>query len=116
MTKGPAILIVLLLSVATALGGQGRSPHRIEIVAKRFFYDPGEITVRKGDQVILALRSVDVTHGLEIKELGVRTEIRKGRVTEVSFTAEKPGKFVGKCIHFCGSGHGSMILTVNVIE
>jgi cytochrome c oxidase subunit 2 len=96
---------------------QGSAPRRIEITASRFSYSPSEITVKKGDPVELVLTSTDVTHGLVIKDLGVKTEIKKGKTAEtVEFTPMKVGTFQGKCSHFCGKGHGSMILTVNVVE
>lgn len=96
---------------------QGSEPRHIEITASRFSYSPSEITLKKGEPVVLELRSTDVTHGLVIKDLGVKTEIKKGKAAEsVEFTPMTVGTFQGKCSHFCGKGHGSMILTVNVVE
>lgn len=91
-------------------------PRRIEIEAKRFTYSPSEITLKKGEPVALILDSTDVAHGLSIKDLGVKTEIKKGQAAELDFTPTQVGTFQGKCSHFCGKGHGSMILTVNVVE
>jgi cytochrome c oxidase subunit II len=48
--------------------------------------------------------------------LGVRTEVKKGQSAEVKFTPTTAGTFEGKCAHFCGSGHGSMTMTVHVTE
>jgi cytochrome c oxidase subunit 2 len=92
------------------------TPKRIEVVAKRFAYMPAEITLKKGDPVVIVLRSDDVTHGIKFKELGIDSEIRKGAATELPFTPTRTGDFVGHCSRFCGAGHGSMTLTLHVTE
>jgi cytochrome c oxidase subunit 2 len=93
------------------------APRRIEIAASKFSYSPNQITLKKGESVVLALRSTDVTHGLTIPDLGVETtEIKKGKDSEIPVTPEKTGHFAGQCAHFCGTGHGSMIFQVEVIE
>jgi cytochrome c oxidase subunit 2 len=89
---------------------------RIEVVAKRFSYTPAEITLKKGEPVVLELRSEDVTHGVKFPELNLQIEIRKGAISELYFTPMQVGDFVGHCSRFCGSGHGSMILTLHVTE
>jgi cytochrome c oxidase subunit 2 len=91
-------------------------PRKIEVVAKRFAYVPAEITLKKGEPVVLVLSSDDVTHGVKFPELNLKTEIPKGGTTELPFTPTKTGDFVGHCSHFCGSGHGSMTLTIHVTE
>ena len=92
------------------------SPRRIEIVAKRFDFTPGDITVTKGVPVTLALTSEDVDHGLTFKGLDVVIKGKKGATKEVTFTPNKTGTFVGQCSVFCGSGHGKMKMTLHVTE
>jgi cytochrome c oxidase subunit II len=92
------------------------APRRIEVSVKKFAYDPAEITLKKGEQVILVLTTEDVAHGLKFKELNLNTRIEKGKPAELAFTPEKVGDFVGHCSVFCGSGHGSMALTLHVTE
>jgi cytochrome c oxidase subunit 2 len=89
---------------------------RIEISAKRFEFDPNEITVKKGEPVVLVLHSSDVTHGLEIKELGIKVDLPNGKDVEVPLTATQTGDLEGKCSHFCGLHHGDMSLTVHVVD
>ena len=91
------------------------APRRIEVTAKRFQFTPAEITLKKGEPVVLVL-SMDTTHGLQVKELGLETKIHKGQPTELAFTPDKTGTFVGHCSVFCGSGHGSMTLTLHIVE
>ena len=90
-------------------------PRRIEITSQRFSYSPAEITVRKGEHVVLSFHTQDVTHGIKFEELGLNTEISKDG-GQLDFTPDKTGDFVGRCSHFCGTGHGSMTLTLHVTE
>lgn len=92
------------------------TPRRIEVVAKRFAYVPSDIALKKGEPVVLVLRSEDVPHGVKFKELNLQTEIGKGGSAELAFTPTQAGDFVGHCSHFCGSGHGAMTLTLHVTE
>jgi cytochrome c oxidase subunit 2 len=110
-----AVILAVIFLMCSAPSGRTESPRRIEITAKRFTYSPDTITLKKGEPVILVLRSSDVTHGLKISELKVRTsEIKKGEATEIQFTPLEAGHYTGKCAHFCGKGHGSMTLQIDV--
>jgi cytochrome c oxidase subunit 2 len=116
-----AITAGVLALTATVIGSQPKMPtdntKHIEIVASRFSFSPNEITVKKGDPVTITVRSMDVTHGLVIEALGVRTnQIKKGQPEDLTLTPETAGTFQGKCAHFCGKGHGSMTFTVHVVE
>ncbi|MFZ0883723.1 MAG: cupredoxin domain-containing protein [Candidatus Acidiferrales bacterium] len=119
-SKRPVMLLVLLfvaLFSATAISaGANATPRRIYVTAHRFAYEPSEITLKKGEPVIIVLHSTDVTHGLKIPDLGVLSEVKKGHDAEIALTPTALGRFQGKCAHFCGKGHGSMIFEVNVVE
>jgi cytochrome c oxidase subunit II len=108
--------VLLYFGIAFAPLAADQAPQTISITAQRFYFSPNEITVKKGEPVTLVIQSKDVTHGLKIEGLGVRTEVKKGQSSEVTFTPESTGTFEGKCAHFCGSGHGSMKFTVHVTE
>ena len=109
---------LFLWATLASLAGVDRAqaPRTIEMTAQRFTFEPNEITVKKGQPVILLIKSKDVSHGLVIEDLGVRTEVKKGEATEVKFDPETTGTFEGKCAHFCGKGHGSMRMTVHVTD
>jgi cytochrome c oxidase subunit 2 len=92
------------------------TPRKINIAAKKFSYDPAEITVKKGEPVVLELTSSDANHGLKFKALNLSAKIEKGKTSELSFTPDQVGDFVGQCSVFCGSGHGSMALKLHVTE
>jgi len=92
------------------------APKRIEVSAKKFGYSPSEITVKKGEPVVIVLTTADVSHGLKFRDLDLDTKIDKNKPGEISFTPDRAGDFVGHCSVFCGSGHGSMTLTLHVTE
>jgi cytochrome c oxidase subunit 2 len=110
-------LIGGLLIIASAVLAFPETPRRIEISAKKFSYSPNEITLKKDEPVVLVFRSEDETHGFKLSEMNIKSdEIKKGKDSEVSFTPTQVGRFVGKCAHFCGKGHGSMTLQIDVVE
>ena len=92
------------------------APRHIEVTAKRFAFVPAEITLKKGEPVDLVLKSADVPHGLRFRELNVDVKVSKGGTSEVHFTPNLTGTFVGHCSVFCGSGHGSMALKLHVVN
>jgi cytochrome c oxidase subunit II len=119
--KRKFMMMVLCIGIAaTALASSrallAQSARRIEVVSKRFAFEPGEITLKKGQPVILVLKSTDVAHGLRFRELNLDVKVAKGGTTELQFTPDKTGDYVGHCSVFCGSGHGEMTLTLHVVE
>jgi cytochrome c oxidase subunit 2 len=92
------------------------APKRLEVSVRKFAYTPAEITLKKGEPVVLVLTTEDVAHGRKFKELNLNAKFEKGKPSELAFTPDKVGDFVGHCSVFCGSGHGSMTLTLHVTE
>ena len=113
---GASLAIAGCMAWSRSANATDDQPRRIEITAKRFAFEPAEITVKKGEALDLVFHSEDVPHGIQFKELDVQTEIAKGSESELKFTPDKAGDFVGHCSHFCGAGHGSMTLTLHVTE
>jgi len=114
----PALIAITFVAIfcAPSISATQNEPQRIEIVAKRYDFTPAEINLKEGVPVVLVLTSQDVAHGLKFKELGLNIKAQKGKTNEVTFTPTKAGTFIGQCSVFCGSGHGSMKLTLHVTE
>jgi cytochrome c oxidase subunit II len=110
LLRSALLLPVLLASLTFAQ----ESPKVIEIHAKRFSFEPAEITLVKGETVTLALTADDATHGLSIPDLNVNATLNKGKTVRVEVTPQQAGTFNGQCNHFCGVGHGSMLFKVTV--
>jgi cytochrome c oxidase subunit II len=109
-----ALVVVFHLAVNPVAAQMAQQ--RIEIVAKRFDFVPGDVTVKKGVPVTIMLTSKDVDHGLKFKDFNVVLNVKKGETKEITFTPDKAGTFVGQCSIFCGSGHGAMKMTLHVTE
>ena len=114
----PILMVALIATIACArlMSHAQESPRRIEIAAKRFEFTPSEITLKKGEPVILVLTSKDVQHGLKLDAFNKVVIAKKGQSSQVEFTPTETGTFVAQCASFCGAGHGSMKLTVHVTE
>lgn len=84
------------------------------MVAKNWDFVPSQITVNKGDNVILKITSTDVKHGISIPKLGIKADLNPGQETVVEFKADEVGTFPFFCNVFCGHGHGDMKGTILV--
>jgi cytochrome c oxidase subunit 2 len=108
------VLLATALSGPLVWGHDG--PRRIEITAKKFAFEPGELTLKKGEPVVLVIKSADVAHGVRFRDLNVNVKTTAGGTAEVQFTPQKTGDFIGHCSVFCGAGHGSMMLKIHVVN
>lgn len=117
--------IVLLLTLTALIGAvplaaarRTGSPSQrvVQVTAKKFEFSPGEITVKKGEPLVLELTSEDRLHGFYLPDFGVEAKIKPGSVTRLSFTPDKTGKFNFACDVFCGSGHEDMAGILIVTE
>jgi len=101
--NGLAALALVAMAAGPAAAGT------YQITASKYEFSPTEITVDEGEAVVLEMRSTDVEHGLEIKELKIASKIPKsGEAVRVEFVAKKSGTFSFKCSEYCGSGHSRM--------
>ncbi len=104
------------LVASAPLRGRAEGPRVVRIVAKRFSYTPSEITLRKGEPVVLELVSEDRVHGFKLPAFRIRTDVRPNEVTRVPFTPDRTGTFTFACDVFCGDGHDDMTGTLVVTE
>ncbi len=100
----------------TNLARANDNPKVIEITAKKFEFSPSEITLKKGEPVILRLTSSDRVHGFMSKPLKIDTDIPDNTTKDVAVTPDTAGNFTVICDHYCGSGHGNMKMKVIVVE
>jgi cytochrome c oxidase subunit 2 len=98
------------------LTGASDDPKVIDITAKKFEFTPSEITLKKGEPVILRLTSADRVHGFMSKPLKIDTDIPNDKGKDVVFTPDTAGDFTIICDHYCGTGHGGMKMKVTVVE
>ena len=91
-------------------------PKMIEISAKKFEFTPSQITLKKGEPVILRLHSSDRVHGFMSKPLKIDTDIPNDTAQDIALTPDSAGDFTVICDHYCGTGHGGMKMKITVDE
>lgn len=111
--------------LATALGaafaGAGAialaqpQPQVFKIVARKFVFLPGVVTLKKGVPAVLEFTAPEVVMGMNCPDLNVRTDIIPGEVATVRFTPDKLGTFDYICDIFCGDGHERMAGKIRVV-
>jgi cytochrome c oxidase subunit II len=115
-----AIIIALVVLFSTtgfrSSEASETEPRKVQITAKQFAFEPSTITLKKGEPVELEIKSADVEHGMYFSDPSMHLTIPKHGKTNVTFTPEKEGDFIGNCSVFCGIGHGGMMLTLHVVE
>ena len=94
-----------LVALASRAAGE---PRRIPVVARKFVFIPNEITVKKGEAVVLEFSAPEVAMGFFAPVLGLRALIVPGEGAKVAFTPDKAGRFDFLCDVFCGDGHEGM--------
>jgi len=104
------------MTLAAAMRTGSPSEKVIRVTAKKFEFLPSEITVKKGQPLVLELTSADQGHGFYLPDFGVEAKIKPEAITRISFMPGKTGKFNFACDVFCGSGHDEMSGTLVVTE
>lgn len=115
-----AFLVCVLLTAGSYLKASSQNadstPIEIKMTAKQFTFEPGTVTVRKGQCVKLILSTADVDHSFTIKELDLDIPIKAKQIKTVYFTPNKTGNFRYSCAVYCGAGHRKMYGELIVTE
>ena len=71
---------------------------------------PYEVKVKQGEKITLRITSFDVLHGFRSEDYGIESkQIYPGKVAEITFVANRAGRFLFKCTIECGVGHNVMV-------
>jgi len=106
-----AALVAPLPVAVPSLSPQART---IDVNARQFAYEPGTLTVQRGDTITVHLESLDAAHGLSIDGYNVNLQAEPGKSADITFTADKEGTFKFRCSISCGALHPFMIGELNV--
>jgi len=115
--KRLGLLLFLAIVVWAAAPFEARSqasPRVIDITAKRFEFTPNQLTLKKGEPLILRVTSMDVTHGFFNRPLKIDGLVEPGKPLQVAINPQTAGTYTVICDHFCGSGHGNMKMSIVV--
>jgi cytochrome c oxidase subunit II len=103
------LLVAATLALTPFAGAQEPEPRRIDVVARRFAFEPAEIPATVGERIRLNITSADGVHGIEIKKLRIKQEIPRGaKPVTIDFTATEAGRFPILCSEYCGKDHEAM--------
>lgn len=106
---GTALLLGGTIVLARQDPATASAPKVIEIVAKKFAFEPAQIDVTEGDHVRLVVKSADGVHGIDIRKFKVQKKIpRGGDPVTIDFVATTAGSFPILCSEYCGDGHEDM--------
>ena len=84
-------------------------PRVVEVVVKRFAFEPDRIEATEGERLRLVVTSADGVHGVAIKKFRVEKAVpRGGTPVIIDFVASAPGEFPLLCSEYCGNGHEDM--------
>ena len=97
----------------------------IEIIAKKYEFEPATIRVKQGTRVQLMIKATDHAHGFRISDMpeGAETsgrpglvfassqdciKVEEGKTQTVDFVAQTPGTYPFRCCVHCGWHHRAM--------
>jgi cytochrome c oxidase subunit II len=110
-----AFAMLLSLGCHSAASAPADAPRQqVDIVMKKWSIEPHEIHVKKGTVVTLHVSTADVQHGFEVQSLGISEPVNPGKPADITFVADKPGKYGVDCDILCGKGHDDMAATIIV--
>jgi cytochrome c oxidase subunit 2 len=110
---GASILTGALLGAASPAADSAATT---KVVAKKYAFVPNEITVKKGQPIILQFTTEDRSHGFSAPDLNLHASIEPGKPVQVQFTPTKTGEFAFFCDVFCGAGHEDMSGKIKVVN
>jgi cytochrome c oxidase subunit 2 len=109
-----------LAAAAAAAGtlalGAARAPRIVPVVARKFVFLPNEITLRRGEPVVLEFTAPEVVMGFFAPALDLRAVIVPGTPARIPFTPDRVGRYDFLCDIFCGDGHEGMSGHLVVVE
>lgn len=120
---------------SAALGRAAPQERTLTITAHKYAYDPPVLRVNRGDRLHIRLVAKDVTHGFYLEGYDLDAKARPDNPTfwvrrpstgedyqeveEISFVADRPGKFHYRCSLTCGYMHpfmqGELIVAPNYL-
>jgi cytochrome c oxidase subunit 2 len=112
--------LMVALAPSRDAASQTTEPRVVEVVVRRFAFEPATIEAIEGERLRVLVRSADGPHGFEIKRLKVSKEVPRGTESvAIEFTASEVGTFPILCSLFCGDGHddmkGALVVTARAV-
>jgi len=122
-TLAPAIVLVLIAIPTVETIWDVDRPARgeslvVEAIGHQWWWEfrypelgivtANELHIPVGQQVDVRLTSADVIHSFWFPRLGGKRDVIPGHETQIWFTADSAGLYLGQCAEFCGLSHALM--------
>ncbi len=88
----------------------------VKYLAKMWAFEPAEIQVKPGTELLIYLHSADVNHGFHIDGTNVNLMAVPGAVNFAKLKVTREGDYPIVCHEFCGAGHQNMAAVIRVRE
>ena len=92
----------------------GDGTGELVLVGQAWQWTPQDVTIPAGTEVTIKAVSRDVIHGIRIPETNANVMVIPGQVSEIEVTFDDPGQYSLLCHEYCGIGHQTMFMTINV--
>ena len=92
----------------------GDGTGELVLIGQAWQWTPQEVTVPAGTEVTIKAVSRDVIHGIRIPETNANVMVIPGQVSEIEVDFDEPGQYSLLCHEYCGIGHHTMFMTINV--
>jgi cytochrome c oxidase subunit 2 len=112
------VLAVVTVDATSALRTSSPGEVRIDVVGKLWWWEvryPGhgvvtanEIHIPRGTPINVRLTSDNVIHSFWVPQLAGKMDTIPGQPNNLEFTADKVGRYAGRCAEFCGLQHAHM--------
>lgn len=100
--------------IVTGCTKKSASATHIAVRMRQFAIEPAEIRVKRGENVVLDVTTVDVQHGFLVSQLGINEPVQPGKSTQIALDTSKSGEFKAECSVICGAGHDQMTAKIVV--
>jgi cytochrome c oxidase subunit 2 len=78
------------------------------VIGRAWSFEPAEIRVPAGVEIIFTATATDVIHGFNIEGTRLNMMLIPGQISRNTYTFDEPGEYLLICHEYCGLGHHMM--------
>lgn len=82
--------------------------YEVVMVGQAWSFNPPEVRVPAGVEVIFTATTTDVIHGLNVEGTRLNMMLIPGQISQNSYRFDEPGEYLIICHEYCGLGHHAM--------
>jgi cytochrome c oxidase subunit II len=86
------------------------------IIGRAWQFQPAELRVPPGVEIVFPATATDVIHGLNIEGTRLNMMLIPGQISQNRYTFREPGEYLVICHEYCGLGHHMMAGRIIVEE